>query len=219
MSARAAVLIAWVSLTPLAQAVTQDTTHYSHADTLRGSNGPGRAWWDVVFYDLHVRVNPADSSISGWNGITYRVVGPPREMQIDLQVPLEVDSIVQDRRKLGYRRDGNACFVTLRTPRTERPGAVRTVTVWYHGKPRIGRRLPWDGGFTFPRDSLGNLWIATANEGLGASVWWPNRITWATSPTASGSPSPCPTPSWTFPTVACAARRPTPTARPPTSGS
>jgi aminopeptidase N len=175
MSARAAVLIAWASLTPLAQVVAQDTTHYSHADTLRGSNGPGRAWWDVVFYDLHVRVNPADSSISGWNGITYRVVGPPGEMQMDLQVPLEVDSIVQDRRKLVYRRDGNACFVTLRTPRPERPGAVRTVTVWYHGKPRIGRRLPWDGGFTFPRDSLGNLWIATANEGLGASVWWPNK--------------------------------------------
>ncbi len=175
MSARAAVLIAWASLTPLAPAAAQDTTRYTHADTLRGSNGPGRAWWDVLFYDLHVRVNPADSSISGWNGVTYRVVGPSREMQIDLQVPLEVDSIVQDRRKLVYRRDGNAWFVTLRARRPDRPGAVLTVTVWYHGKPRIGRRLPWDGGFTFPRDSLGNLWIATADEGLGASVWWPNK--------------------------------------------
>ena len=35
------------------QAVAQDTTHYTHADTLRGSNGPARAWWDVQFYDLH----------------------------------------------------------------------------------------------------------------------------------------------------------------------
>src|SRR5881296_3783255 len=74
----------------------QDTTRYTHADTLRGSNGPARAWWDVTFYDLHTRVNPADSSISGWNGITYRVLQPAREMQIDLQVPLEVDSMVQD---------------------------------------------------------------------------------------------------------------------------
>ncbi|HYX82851.1 MAG TPA: M15 family metallopeptidase, partial [Gemmatimonadales bacterium] len=151
----------------------QDTTRYTHADTLRGANGPGRAWWDVQFYDLHTRVNPQDSTISGWNGITYRVLQPGREMQIDLQVPLGVDSIVQDRRKLTARRDGNAFFVTLRS--AQRAGSVRSVTVWYHGKPRVGRRLPWDGGFTFPKDSLGRQWIATANEGLGASVWWPNK--------------------------------------------
>ena len=151
----------------------QDTTRYTHADTLRGSNGPARAWWDVQFYDLHTRVNPRDSSISGWNGITYRVLQPAREMQIDLQVPLQVDSIVQDRRTLAFRRDGNACFVTLPSP--QRAGTTRTVTVWYHGRPRVGRRLPWDGGFTFPMDSLGRQWIATANEGLGASVWWPNK--------------------------------------------
>src|SRR3989449_11126431 len=94
-------------------------------------------------------------------------------MQIDLQQPLVVDSMVQDRRRLTYRREGNAFFVTLTT--RQRPAEVRTVTVWYHGKPRVGRRLPWDGGFTFPNDSLGHLWIATANEGLGASVWWPTK--------------------------------------------
>ncbi|HET7595747.1 MAG TPA: M15 family metallopeptidase, partial [Burkholderiales bacterium] len=65
----------------------EDTTGFSHADTLRGSNGPARAWFDVQFYDLHTRVHPADSSISGWNAITYRVLQPAQEMQIDLQVP------------------------------------------------------------------------------------------------------------------------------------
>jgi aminopeptidase N len=83
---------------------------------------------------------------------------------------MEVDSMVQDRHRLTYRRDGNAFFVTL--PR-QRAGGTGTVTVWYHGHPRVGARLPWDGGFTYPRDSLGNLWIATANEGIGASLWWP----------------------------------------------
>ena len=151
----------------------QDTTRYTRADTLRGSNGPARAWWDVRFYDLHVRVDPADSSLVGWNRIVYRVVHPAREMQIDLQQPLEVDSIVQDRRKLTYRRDGNAFVVTLRAG--QRAGETRSITVWYHGKPHVGKRLPWDGGFTFPRDSLGNPWVATANEGVGASIWWPTK--------------------------------------------
>jgi aminopeptidase N len=162
------LLAAGLALASIAPA--QDTTRYTHADTMRGSNGPARAWWDVQFYDLHTRVNLRDSTISGWNGITYRVLQPAREMQIDLQQPLVVDSIVQDRRKVTYRRDGNAFFVAVAS---QRAGTTRTITVWYHGRPRVGRRLPWDGGFTFPQDSLGRPWTATANEGLGASVWWP----------------------------------------------
>ncbi|PYO40684.1 MAG: peptidase M1, partial [Gemmatimonadetes bacterium] len=76
-----------------------------------------------------------------------------------------------------YRRDGNAFFVTLRRPpRTGGGGgALDTLTVYYHGKPRVARRPPWDGGFIWAQDSLGHAWIATANEGLGASVWWPNK--------------------------------------------
>ena len=110
---RPLLLLAAVATLKAAGAAAQDATHYTHADTLRGSNGPGRSWWDATFYDLHTRVNPADSSISGWNGITYRVLQPAREMQIDLQVPLEVDSMMQDHRRLTWRRDSNAFFVTL----------------------------------------------------------------------------------------------------------
>jgi aminopeptidase N len=145
---------------------------FTHADTLRGSNGPGRAWWDATFYDLHVAVSPADSSIHGWNAITYRALKPSAEMQIDLQVPLEVDSMVQSGKRVTYRRDGNAFFAAVPSLAA---GASATVTVFYHGKPRAAMRPPWDGGFIWQQDSLGRRWIATANEGLGASVWWPNK--------------------------------------------
>ena len=166
----AATLIA-TALAPIA--AQQPARAYTHADTLRGTDGPGRAWWDAEFYDLHTTVSPADSSIRGWNAITYRVLRPSAEMQIDLQVPMEADSIVQDGKKLGFRRDGNAFFVALAT--AQQRGSKRTVTVYYHGKPRAARRPPWDGGFIWQHDSLGNRWIATADEGLGASVWWPNK--------------------------------------------
>lgn len=146
---------------------------FTHADTIRGSNTPQRAWWDVAFYDLHVRIDPTDSSIAGHNAITYRVLKPAREMQIDLQMPLVVDSIVQDGVELGARRDGNAFFVTLISP--QRQGARKTVSVYYHGTPTTAIRPPWDGGFIWARDSLDRPWIGTANEGLGASVWWPNK--------------------------------------------
>ena len=46
----------------------------SHADTLRGTYGPGRDWWDVLKYDLHVKFNIADSTISGYNSIQLKVL-------------------------------------------------------------------------------------------------------------------------------------------------
>lgn len=41
----------------------------SRADTLRGSfTTPGRAWWEVSFYDLHVAIRPNDTTIAGRRG-------------------------------------------------------------------------------------------------------------------------------------------------------
>jgi aminopeptidase N len=169
-----------------------DTTRFTHADTLRGSITPARAWWDVTFYDLHVKISPADSSISGYNAITYLVKGKApahadgngrtggAEMQIDLMTPLVVDSMVQEGRHLRYRRDGNAFFARLTAPQAT--GSRQKITVYYHGKPRVAKHPPWDGGFIWTRDSLGNLWIATACQGVGASIWWPNKDTQADEP-------------------------------------
>jgi len=175
-----ALALALAPFASLAAQNARDTTRFTHADTLRGSIGPARAWWDATFYDLHVSVSPSDSSIRGWNAITYRVTGPAREMQIDLQAPLEADSIVQDGRKLVHRRDGNALFVTLAA--TQPVGESRTITVHYHGRPRVATHAPWDGGFVWTADSLGRPWVATAVQGLGASAWWPNKDTQADEP-------------------------------------
>src|SRR2546421_9870262 len=141
------------------------TRTFTHADTLRGSySTPGRAWWAVTFYDLHVAISPIVSSIRGSNGISYRVLepSPSQELQIDLMVPLEVDSMVQDGRTVSLRRDGDAFFAQLDAPQPK--GATKTITVFYHGRPRPARRPPWDGGFTWTNDSLGRPWVVTTDQ-------------------------------------------------------
>jgi hypothetical protein len=182
---RALLLAALLSTPGLAAA--QDTTTFSHADTVRGSVTPERAWWDATFYDLHVRVSPKDSSISGWNGITYRVTGAPREMQIDLRLPLVADSIIQDGKRLSFRRDSDAVLVTMQSPQST--GSEKTVAFYYHGRPPVARHAPWDGGFVWTRDSIGNPWFVTAVEGIGASAYWPMKDLGPMSRTASGSRS------------------------------
>jgi aminopeptidase N len=166
---------------PFLRAAAQTVPAFTRADTLRGSfTTPGRAWWDVTFYDLRVALSPTDSSIRGSNGITYRVLESGQELQIDLMTPLEVDSMVQDGHRLTFRREGNAFFATPAVP--QRAGDLRTITVYYHGQPRPARRPPWDGGFTWTADSLGRTWIVTTDQGVGASIWWPNKDTQADEP-------------------------------------
>lgn len=162
-----------LSLFAVGSLSAQQPKVFTHADTLRGTVTPERAWWDVAFYNLDVRIHPADSSIVGRNVISYRVVAPAKAMQLDLQRPLEIDSITQDGKAVRFRRDGNAFFLTL--PSKQRIGSTRELTVYYHGKPQPAKRPPWDGGFTWVKDSLARPWIVTSNQGLGASVWWPNK--------------------------------------------
>jgi len=163
-----AALLLWATGPILAQG--RDAATPTHADSVRGSDNPSRAWWDVTFYDLHVRFEPADSSVSGWNGITYRVRRPGQEMQLDLQAPLVLDSAVQDGRRLEARREADAYLLTL--PAWPREGDSRTLTAYYHGQPGRGRPGR-NNGVIWARDSLGASWFATSDELPGASIWWP----------------------------------------------
>jgi aminopeptidase N len=144
---------------------------FTHADTLRGAITPERAWWDLSFYHLSVRVEPTDSTLSGSTEIRYRVLKPGQTMQVDLQRPLRVVRVEQDGKPLSVRQDGDAYFVTLTKP--QRIGKAEAITVQYAGKPHIAKRPPWDGGMVWSRDKSGNWFIATACQGLGASAWWP----------------------------------------------
>jgi aminopeptidase N len=149
---------------------------FTRADTLRGSITKFRNGWDVVRYDLTVQPDFITKTITGKNVITYNETEPVVTMQIDLQQPLVVDSITgQDNNSYSFRRDGNVCFVSLRdsTAKYKFAAGIRTITVYYHGQPKEAKRAPWDGGLVWKTDVTGNPFIATACQGLGASVWWP----------------------------------------------
>ncbi|MFV8372027.1 M1 family metallopeptidase [Flavobacterium sp. LB2P74] len=146
---------------------------FTRQDTLRGSITKERAWWDVKKYHLDIKVNPADSTITGSNTIQYQVVQEYNIMQIDLQTPMEINKVIQDGVVLKYKREGNAFFIELIAPQTK--GALKELTVFYGGKPKVAVNPPWDGGITWKKDSNGNPFIASSCQGFGASVWWPNK--------------------------------------------
>ncbi|WP_321370279.1 M1 family metallopeptidase [uncultured Draconibacterium sp.] len=160
-----ALLLAW-GLNVVAQ-----KTNFTHQDSLRGSITPERAWWDLTYYHLDVKVDPADSTISGSNLIQYKVLESKQRMQIDMQPPMKISRITQNGKELNFTQDGNAWFVELQ--KEQNPNDVNELLVEYSGKPKISRRPPWDGGISWQKDENGYDFIVNTNQGDGGSLWWP----------------------------------------------
>jgi aminopeptidase N len=160
-------------LTVQAQTVTAQKSNFTRQDSLRGSITPEREWWDLSYYHLNIEVKPEEKFISGSNTIQYRVLKPYQVMQIDLQPPMQFEKAVQDGKELKVVQEGNAHFVQLE--KTQLSGEENSITIYYSGHPKEAHRAPWDGGFSWKKDENGNHFIATSCQGLGASVWWPNK--------------------------------------------
>jgi aminopeptidase N len=173
LSAPLKALCAGLLLSSLATSALAQQPQFSRQDSLRGSITPERAWWDLSYYHLNIRVNPADSSIRGVNTIQYRVLKPHQRMQIDLQPPMRIEKVVQGGKELKVEQEGNAHFVQLVQPQQE--GAVHSLDVHFGGKPKVSVNPPWSGGITWQRDKRGKHFIASSNQGDGASLWWPNK--------------------------------------------
>jgi aminopeptidase N len=151
---------------------------FTHQDTLRGSVGPERIWWDVLHYDISVTPDYANKTITGKTTIQYKVIEDKHNdyLQIDLQKPLTVDTIFYNNKLYinyppkPYYNEGNVWHIPL--PKAPK-GSVQSISIAYHGKPREAIRPPWDGGWIWKKDKTGNPWMSVACQGLGASVWYP----------------------------------------------
>jgi aminopeptidase N len=149
---------------------------FTKADTLRGTLTKERTWWDVQRYEISFAPDYNAKSIKGSNKIAYKVVKPNNgaiKMQIDLQEPLVIDSVIYNgKSKLKFAKKESVWLITVPA---QKVAAVNRVQIFYEGKVHQAKRAPWDGGFIFTQDSLKRPWMTVACQGLGASVWFPNK--------------------------------------------
>lgn len=152
----------------------QQPAAYSRADTLRGMLTPVRTCYDVTYEHLDVRVDPAKKFISGSNTIHFRAVEDFTVMQVDLFANMNVDKITLDNNQQAtYTRESDAVFITL--PTSVKKGTTHAIQFYYFGSPKEAENPPWGGGFTWTTDKQKNPWVVVTCQGLGASVWWPNK--------------------------------------------
>ena len=145
----------------------------TEADILRGAYGRYRANNDLLYYHLDVRVDPEKKFISGKVTTRFKMLQDGTRIQLDLQQPMQVDKILFGSTELKYERKFGAVFVDF--PETLHAGKTYSIEFYYSGYPVQTGRF---GGLAFRTDPAGRPWINTACEGIGASIWWPDKDQW-----------------------------------------
>lgn len=156
-----------------AQLMVQDKPAFSRADSLRGTLTPLRTCYDIQYYHLDVQVDIDKKFIAGSNLFRFEATEDFKQLQFELFENLSIEKISYHGEDIPFSREFNSVFVTF--PENIVKGSIDSMRVYYSGHPQVAKRAPWDGGFVFTTDSQGKPWVSTACQGLGASVWWPNK--------------------------------------------
>ena len=157
-----------------AQTVAGQAREFSAADFQRGSITPERAWWDVKHYHLSVEVFPETKRLVGSNKITFETTAVGQRMQIDLQQPLTITRVMHGLNELPFKRaDKPGNYYLVDFPQPFNAGVETQIEVFYEGQPVESENPPWSGGITWTKDTRGHPFIASACQGIGASIWWP----------------------------------------------
>jgi aminopeptidase N len=90
-----------------------------------------------------------------------------------LQPPLAITKVTRGDSLLKFEREEKVYWITFEKEVPQ--GMEDKIEIFYEGVPVASRNPPWVGGISWGRDDLGEHFINTTCQGIGASIWWPNK--------------------------------------------
>ncbi len=141
-----------------------------------GPLSPEQAAYRVIAYDLALEVDPARRFIDGSLTAEVELLSAIRELVLDLDSPLRVESVHSLEPAAGaleFHRTDTQVLIGL--PPDAGVNDELRVRIAYSGHPRVAARPPWHGGFVWKETADGQPWVAVACQLSGADLWWPNK--------------------------------------------
>lgn len=150
---------------PLAIAVTSAQGYSGGALKLE------QAAYDVLSYDVSIRVNPATKTLSGTTVMDGRIVIPTTSIFVDLEDQYTVSRVTDGKTPLKFERTkgGLRLLFTL----SKQPGDPVRYEITYSGTPHVARNAPWDGGIVWAKTPSGADWISVALQMNGVDMIFP----------------------------------------------
>jgi len=153
---------------PIAFGQPRSPRFISPALTSTGAFRFGQNDFDVRYYGLRVRVDPAAKRLSG--SVTINATATVPDLQaitLDLSNILTVESVTSENKPLRFTHDGEELRITLASPYQK--GTVLSLVVNYSGTPK-GEGFSFDTHESVPM-------ISTYGLPFTARQWWPCKDT------------------------------------------
>jgi len=130
-----------------------------------------QAVYDVLTYDISIKVDPEAKTLGGTTIMTAKVVIPTGSVLLDLDDPYTVSKVTDGKTALRYERMKG--MIRVYFPLSKQPGEAIRIETTYKGTPHVAKNAPWDGGIIWTKTSRGADWVSVALQGAGADLIFP----------------------------------------------
>lgn len=135
-----------------------------------GALKPEQAIMDIRHYTLALDINIDSQTISGSTEITMLLKESSPVILLNLVDLMKVEKVTVNGKRQSFIHKDHLLRIESSIPFTVGKTVVKVV---YGGRPGVAARPPWDGGFTWTKDSTGNPWVAITTEGEGGTILFP----------------------------------------------
>ncbi len=155
-------------------AMSQNDDNINSRDILYLTSGgkllPLQAIMDIRHYTINLEVDLVKQSISGSTEVSINFSKKTDTILLDLIHLYAVTKVKVNNKVVPYYQHDDKIFITSPTG-----FEIGNQKVWieYNGIPPVAIRPPWDGGFTWKKDSSRNDWVSINIQGEGGKMYFP----------------------------------------------
>lgn len=138
--------------------------------TSGGKLHPLQAIMDIRHYTIALDVDITAKSINGAADIDLVLSEATDTLLLDLVHLLTVQKIMVNKQVVNFLQKDDKIFITAKTAFA---AGKQLVHIEYGGEPPVAVRPPWNGGFTWTKDSNGNPWVVINCQMEGGKIYFP----------------------------------------------
>lgn len=145
----------------------------SFGQTQMSSGGvldPLQADMDIRHYDIRLRVNTTEKTLEGYTEVSFLLAKPTDTILLQLINAYTISQVTLNNQPVSFQHNNHRILIW---GKQTIPSGKQVVKVTYAGNPPIAIRPPWQGGFTFTKDSGGNPWMSINSQFEGGKIYFP----------------------------------------------
>ncbi|NDA60838.1 MAG: hypothetical protein EBX50_02235 [Chitinophagia bacterium] len=125
---------------------------------------------DIRHYDIHLRVNTTEKTLDGYTEVSFLLAKPADTILLQLIDAYKITQVTLNNQPVNFQHNNNRILIW---GKQSFPSGKQVIKVTYAGNPPIAIRPPWQGGFTFTKDSFGNPWMSINSQFEGGKIYFP----------------------------------------------